>query len=425
MPPQHGKSTLTSANFPAWFLGKFPRKNVILTAYEADFAESWGAKARDIMETYGPTVFGMTVRKDKRAGSSWQVCPVTNMTRYQDGGTMRTAGMGGAITGKGADILIIDDPIKNDEQARSKVTKEHQWDWYQSTAYTRLSPTGAIIIIQTRWAEDDLSGRAIKEMNEGRSTDKWHIIKLKAFAKENDILGRAYGDALFPQRYDKENLTNIKSNLTAYWWSALYDQEPTPEEGNIFKRQWWKFYPHHSLDNLGRKKATNPDGFDEITVSFDCSFKDLADSSYVVGGVWGRRGANKYLLDLVRDKMDYPTTKLAIKATLWKWKETRRVLIEDKANGTAVIQDLKNELSSIIPVPAVTSKVARAQGCSSTVEAGNVYLPEGAPWVQDFIEELCSFPNAEYDDQVDMTSQYLNDCLEREGRPKVGVYGIR
>jgi predicted phage terminase large subunit-like protein len=376
---------LVSQFFPAWFLGLYPSKRVILTSYEADFAASWGRKVRDIIEEHGQEMFGIRIRDDSSAAYRWEI------ERY--GGGMFTAGAGGPITGKGGDLIIVDDPFKNAEEANSKRIRDKVWDWFQSTLYTRLEPDGSLIIIQTRWHHDDLVGRILSS-NEG---EQWTAINFPAIAEEDDVLGRKAGEPLWPERFDIETLERIKKTIGSYWWNALYQQRPSPEEGAIFKRAWWQFY------------KVMPDRFDEVIQSWDMSFKETASGSFVVGQVWGRIGANRYLLDQVRDRMDFPTTLQAVRALTAKWPQAHKKLVEEKANGPAVIATLKKEISGLVAVNPEGSKEARAHAVAPQVEAGNVFLPDPSivPWVHDFIEECCAFPTGAHDDQVDAMTQAL------------------
>lgn len=399
LPPRHGKSTLVSQYFTAWFIGNWPDKRVILSSYEADFAATWGRKSRNILEEYGKDIFGVELSSDSSAANRWDIAG-------RKGG-MITAGYGGAITGKGADIYIIDDPIKNPEQAHSKTVREHQDDHYKSVIRTRMEPSGAIILILTRWNEDDLAGRRLREMAEGG--ERWEVLSFPAIAKENDILGRKPGDALFPQRYPVEALLNIKKSIGAYWWAALYDQDPRPDEGNIFKRQWWKYY---------KSSDVKPEDFTRIIQSWDMAFKDTAASCYVSGQVWGEKGADKYLLDQKRDKLDFVATLEAFQMLSKKWPRSSAKLVEDKANGPAVIASLRHKISGIIPVTPHGSKEARAHAITPYIEAGNIYLPQDARWIDDFVNECSAFPNAAYNDQVDSMTQAL-DYLTRHGDLKV------
>lgn len=390
-PPRHGKSELISRYFPAWYLGIFPDERIILTSYEADFAASWGRKARDTVEEFGGELFGIRVRQDSSAANRWDI--------EGHSGGMVTAGAGGPITGRGGNVIIIDDPFKNAEEANSKRIRDKVWEWYQSTLYTRLEPGGAIIIVMTRWHEDDLVGRLLNP--EYGEVEDWEIINLPAVAEEGDVLGREPGEALWPERYDLAELKRIKKTVGSYWWNALYQQRPSPPEGSIIKREWWRFYKEP------------PSNLDEVVQSWDCSFKETATGSYVVGQVWGRKGADKYLLDQFRARVDFVATVRAIKSLSDKWPEARLKLVEEAANGPAVIAALRSEVPGIVAVRPRGSKEARLHAVSPDIEAGNVYLPSGAPWVHDYIEELVAFPGGANDDQVDATSQALERLTRR------------
>ena len=228
VPPRHGKSEFISKWFPAWFAGMYPNKRVMLASYEADFAAGWGRKARAILEEWGH-LFGVQVDPASRAANRWGILGAS--------GGMQTAGAGGPLTGSGADILVVDDPIKNAEEAYSDTIRAKLWDWWLSTAYSRIEPGGVAIVLHTRWHEDDLIGRLIQEMENGG--EAWEVINFPAIAEEHDVLGRKPGESLWPARYDESALERIKNTIGPYWWSSLYQQRPSPLEGGMFKREWF------------------------------------------------------------------------------------------------------------------------------------------------------------------------------------------
>ena len=385
LPPRHSKSLTVSETFPSYFIGKNPVRRVIETSYGDSLARKFGRANRRKIEEYGADLFGIKISSDNASMTNWGI-------EGHPGG-MISAGIGGPITGEGADLLIIDDPIKNREEAESETYREKVWSEWQNTLLTRLHPGAAVIIILTRWHEDDLAGRLLAQ-----EPDKWEVLSLPAEAEENDPLGREPGEPLWPEHgYDKEWMEAKKKEVGSRTWAALYQQRPSPVEGGIIRRGWWQYY----------RQA--PSRFEEIIQSWDCAFKDEQSSDYVVGQVWGRRGADKYLLDQVRDRMDFPSTVRAVESLSAKWPHARAKLIEDKANGPAVIATLKSKISGLIPVNPEGGKMARLQAVSPDIEAGNVYLPEPsiAPWVHDYIEEFAAFPNGLNDDQVDATSQAL------------------
>jgi len=389
-PPRHGKSHLISRWTPPWFLGNWPNKNVILATHTAEFAEEWGRGDRDILDEFGDRI-GISLKGDSKAANRW------NTTQ---GGGMVATGVGGVLVGRGAHLLLVDDPIKDDEQATSVVMRNKIWNWWRGTAYNRLEPGAAVIVVMTRWHEDDLVGRLLKDQLAGG--EQWRYIRLPALCEQpadpvEQRLGRALGDPLWPARFDKDALLRIKRGSGSYFWNALYQQRPAPLEGGIFNRKWWKWY------------SVRPAKFDEIIQSWDMAFKESEDSSFVVGQVWGKIGANKYLLDQIRARMEFTTTLQAVRNLSAKWPEARLKLVEDKANGPAVISTLRSQIAGLVAVKPQGSKEARAQAVSPQVEAGNVFLPapEIAPWISDYVEELSGFPNALNDDQVDATSQAL------------------
>lgn len=387
MPPRHGKSQTATIRYPAWYLGENPDKRVVVAAHTASLAQTFSRQVRNEFAMYAPEVWGLAVAEDSKSVERWAI-------EGHNGG-MVAVGVGGALTGHGADLLIIDDPVKNAEEAQSQTIKDAVWDWYRSVARTRLHPGGAIILIMTRWAEDDLAGRLISEADAGG--EQWVILSLPAIAEENDMLGRSIGEPLWPERFGLDELLMIKAAVGSYVWNALYQQRPSPIEGGMLKRGWWQFYKEL------------PSKFDEIIQSWDMTFKDSAGTDFVVGQVWGCKEADKYLLDQVRDRMDFPATLTAVKSLTAKWPQATAKLVEDKANGPAVIAMLKQQISGLIPVEPQGSKVARASAVSPQIEAGNVYLPDPsiAPWVHDFIEECAAFPTGAHDDQVDAMSQAL------------------
>jgi hypothetical protein len=225
-PPRHGKSQLVSVYLPAWFLGVYPDKRVILSSYEASFAAGWGRKVRDILAEHGEAVFGLKLRSDSTAADRWDLAG--------HAGGMMTAGVGGPLTGKGADLFILDDPVKNAEEAMSQALRDKCWDWFLSTAYTRLEPGAAVVLIMTRWHPDDLSGRILARQEETGAL--WDVVSLPALAEADDPLGRKPGEALWPERYPVESLNEIRSTQGSMWFQAMYQQSPTLPEGNLFKR---------------------------------------------------------------------------------------------------------------------------------------------------------------------------------------------
>lgn len=221
-PPRHGKSEFLAKWFPAWYLGCFPDNRIIFTSYEANFARQWGRKVRNILDEHGRGYFGINIQEDNRSASEWAI-------EGHDGG-MQTAGAGGPLVGKGGNCIVVDDPIKNAEEGRSAYQLDAMWDWWESTLTTRLEPDAIVILIATRWHERDPSGRLIKAHQDGTGEPVTRI-HLPAIAEEGDILGRQPGEALWPQRFPKERLEQMRDGKSVYWWNALYQQRPTQHEG--------------------------------------------------------------------------------------------------------------------------------------------------------------------------------------------------
>jgi predicted phage terminase large subunit-like protein len=394
MPPRHGKSQLVSKIFPGYLTYRFPESWVGLNSYSAELAYTFSRASRD---TY--TELGGIMRDDASAVKNWE-------TPHRGG--CWAAGVGGPITGKGfGKAGIIDDPLKNAKEAMSSVIKRSHQDWYGTTFYTRGEPDAPIILVMTRWAEDDLAGWLLKQELEDEP-ENWHIVNFEALREDvppKFPVGctvepdwRKVGEALCPERFTVEKLLKIKKRLGTYYFNALYQQRPAPLEGGSFKRNWWKFYDHL------------PDNFDLIIQSWDCTFKDNSDSDFVVGQVWGKKDANFFLIDQVRDRMDIVATMAAIRTLSAKYPQCSAKLVEDKANGTAVISLLNREIPGLIAIEPEGGKIVRAAAIAPYTESGNIYLPEPAkkPWIHDYIEEFASFPNGANDDQVDATSQAIN-----------------
>jgi predicted phage terminase large subunit-like protein len=328
---------------------------------------------------------------------------------------MQTSGAGGAITGKGANLLIIDDPVKSDMEAFSELSRERMWNWFRSVAYSRLEPNASIILIMTRWHEDDLAGRIIAHNTTGNGmesttqdddlSESWEQITFPAIAETCDILGRKPGQSLWPERYPKRRMSKIQYVMGEYWWNAMYQQRPTPEAGGIFKKAWWKVY-----DSLPQK-------FDKMTMSWDLAFKDNEKNDYVVGQAWGQIGSSFYLVDQVRGQWSFPQSIKEFLRFCEKWPQAKRKYVEDKANGPALMATLKRKIRGLIPVEPLGGKVARAHNITWVMEAGNVYIPSKyiASWIEAYVDEFTAFPNAAHDDQVDATTQALCQIANKGG----------
>ncbi len=376
MPPRHGKSWLTSLYTPAWYLSMWPNRNVILTSYEASFAASWGRQVRNFLNEHQSSL-GIHLAEDSQAADRWNTV---------QGGAMVSVGAGGAITGRGGNLILVDDILKNWEEASSETIRQKHIDWFNSTLYTRAEPGASIVILMTRWHERDLAGYLLNEHQ-----DSWEEVRLPALAEDNDPLGRNLGGALCPQRYDEDALNRIKQAVGTQMFNALYQQRPAPAEGNIIKRSWWKYY------------QTVPSDLHGHCIAVDLTFGASTTSDYTVMTVWGLKGADRYMLDMVRARMTFTEQITALQNLCQKWPMATAKYVEDAANGKALIDTLRSKIGGLIAVKPDGSKEARAQSVSPLIESGNVYLPlpSNAIWVQDVIEEWAVFPSGKNDDIVD------------------------
>lgn len=400
-PPRSGKSELICHWLPTWYLDLFPDRRVIAACYGDKLAHMWGRKVRDEFLT-NPNCL-TRLRDDSQAISQWMT---------QEGGGMRSTGVGGPLIGLGGDLQIIDDPHKNWEEAVNPNSRERLVEWYLSTFLTRLEPGASIVILQQRWHENDLTGYLLKEQ-----PGRWTHINLPAMAEENDILGRAVGESLIPERLPVEKLVEIKKIIGSMLYAAMYQQRPVPLEGGIIKPHWLRYWSPDDTGMFGKDVHGIPqDGEGEWIQSWDLAFKETRKGSYVVGQLWRKLGARRILMDQIRDRMDFPAMLQAVAALSKKWPQARKKIVEEKADGAALIATLRNVIPGLVPhIPRGGSKEARLFAVSPYFEAGNVELPlpELNPWVREYVEELLTFPNAEHDDQVDATSQALEVLADR------------
>ena len=392
MPPRSGKSEIVSRRFPAYFLGKYPDLSIISVSYSATLAEDFCRDVQRIIDSDEyKAIFPNTKLSDKKDKNYKRTSDIFEIVDHK--GVYCSAGVGGGITGKGCDILIIDDPIKNRQEANSENTRKKIFDWYSSTAYTRLSPIGGVIMMCTRWHLDDLIGKVLSDKNQ----KPFHVISYPAIA-EHDEPHRKQGEALHPERFSLEILNEIKSTLSTADWLSLYQQKPVPEGGAIFETSKLRYYD----------ESSEPKRFDQIVGSWDMTFKENKTSDFVVGQLWGRKGSEFYLLDMVRDRMDFVKTLKVFINFANKHKNCNCWLVEDKANGTAIISTLKKHISGIIPITPKESKQERAYAITPYLEAGNIFFPKNQNFTKDLEEEMLQFPAAAHDDTVDSMTQALN-----------------
>lgn len=387
--PTHNSESVT-ATFPSWYLMRNPDNEVICVSYGDDLSRRFGKKNLDKIKKYG-NIFGVKLDQNKHNASEFRISGHK--------GVMISAGYGSGITGNPAKLIVIDDPVKNRVEADSPKDREKKWADFVDSIESRTANGTKIILIMTRWHEDDLAGRLIENYG-----DRTTVVNLPCEAEEGDPLGRKIGDPLCPEiGKGKEWLKDFKkSHMTESGmrsWNALYQGHPSAREGNIIKREWWEYYTEEELE-----KAT----FDKIIMSVDAAFKDSEKNDFVAISVWGKRGEQYWLLDMQNKHLNFTATVKAIKVTRARYIGLSETLIEDTANGTLILQLMKDEIAGLIAVRPDVSKEARVNAISFLIEAGNVRLPKFKKFTWEFVEQCASFPNGKHDDMVDSMSQALN-----------------
>ncbi len=394
-PPRHGKSELVSRRVPLWHLCAYPERHVILAGYGASLPEAHSRWVRDALAEHGPAA-GIKLAGDSKAADRWHTT---------HGGSCRAVGVGGALTGFGAHLLVIDDPISNAEEADSEVMREKIWEWFLSVAWTRREPGATVVVMCTRWHEDDLIGRILAHPELARIAKR---LTFRAVAEADDPLAREAGAALWPERYSAEDLRQTQATLSARWWNALFQQRPTAAEGAEIMRGWWRWYDDLPVPwrDLEYRLA-----------SWDGSFTDADTSDFVCGIVFGVYGGQRYVLDRVRARMTFTEACEAVAATHRRW-ECSSSAVELAANGHAIVSSLQIAMPSVYGVKVTNKgKVARARATSPQIKAGSVLLPRGQKWADEIVEEHASFPLGNADDQVDAMSQGLSELANFQSVP--------
>ena len=393
MPPRHTKSEFASFLFPAWFLGRYPEKKIIQTAHTAELAVGFGRKVRNLIsqEDFQSVFPGIELSSDSKAAGRWN----TNKR-----GDYFAIGVGGAVTGKGADVLIIDDPHSEQEAALGAYNPEvyeKVYEWYTSGPRQRLQPGGAIIIVMTRWSTRDLTGKIIKSVTQKEGVDDWEVIELPAIMPS--------GDPLWPEFWPLDQLESLRAELPVAKWSAQYQQDPTSEEGALIKREWWREW-----------EKDNPPPCEAIIQSWDTAFLKTQRADYSACTTWGvfywpdddgKSQPNLILLDAYKEKLEFPDLKRAAYDKYWEY-EPDQMIVEAKAAGSPLIFELR---AMGIPVTEFTpsrgqDKIARVNAVSDLFASGVIWCP-ATRWADEVIEECAAFPTGDHDDLVDSTTQAL------------------
>jgi predicted phage terminase large subunit-like protein len=388
MPPRHGKSQMGSYLFPAYLMGKKPDSKLIVGSHTAELAQRFGRMIRNLVadERYKELFPDFLLSADSKAAGRWDT---------SHGGEAFFIGKGGAMTGRGGNVVILDD-ILDEQDALSNTAMENTWEWYQSGPRQRLQPNGAIIVINTRWKTDDLSGRLLKLQGSIKS-DKWEILEFPAILPS--------GGPLWPEYWKLEELEAVKHTIGLQKWNAQWQQTPTADEGAILKREWWQ-----------RWKPEEPPLVEYIIQSYDTAYSKKETADYSVITTWGvfvpdqDSGPNIILLDVKKGRWDFPELKRIAREEYKNWNPDN-VLIEAKATGITLQQELRRVG---IPVTmyspggrrAGQDKISRANSIAPILESGMVWAPE-TEWADELIEECAAFPNGDHDDMVDSTTQAL------------------
>ena len=390
MPPRHTKSEFASYLLPAWYLGKFPNKKIIQCSNTAELAVGFGRKVRNLVdgETYSKVFPNVSLRSDSKAAGRWS----TN-----ENGEYFAIGVGGTVTGKGADLLIIDDPHSEQEAAMAATNPEvydKVFEWYESGPRQRLQPGGSIVIVMTRWGKRDLTGKVMQSMVD-KDGDEWEVISLPAIMPNEK--------PLWPEFWSFAELEKLRNVLPISKWSAQYQQNPTSEEGALVKREWWQQW-----------EEERPPPCDFIIQSWDTAFTKNERSDYSACTTWGVFKMNEdpndmhiILLDALKERLEFPELKARAFEMYNEW-EPDAFIVEAKASGAPLIYELR---SMGIPVQEFTptrgnDKISRVNSVADMFASGKVWAPRKR-WAEEVIEEMASFPNSDHDDLVDSTTQAL------------------
>jgi len=392
MPPRHTKSEFASFLLPSWFLGKYPHKKVIQTSHTAELAVGFGRKVRNLVDTeaFHKIFPDLTLQADSKAAGRWNT---------SKGGDYFAIGVGGAVTGKGADLLIIDDPHSEQEAALAEINPDiydKTYEWYTSGPRQRLQPGGAIIIVMTRWSKRDLTAQVLKAAAQ-RGGDEWEVIEFPAILPS--------GNPLWPQFWPMEELEVLKEELPNAKWMAQYQQNPTSDTSAIIKREWWQTW-----------EKEDPPQCDFILMAWDTAFEASQRADYSACTTWGVfykadetgvEQANIILLNAFRERMEFPRLKQSAIEQYQDW-EPDSIIIEKKASGAPLIYEMR---AMGIPVQEFTptrgnDKITRLNAISDIFASGRVWAPN-THWAEEVIEEVAAFPSGDHDDYVDSTSLAL------------------
>jgi predicted phage terminase large subunit-like protein len=415
MAPRHTKSEFASFLFPAWMMGKNPKMKIIQATHTTELAVNFGRKTKNLLDvdSYKEVFPDVKLAADSKASGRWDTSA---------GGMYYAVGVGSNLAGRGGDLIIIDDP-HSEQTAMSAAGFDDAWDWYTGGPRQRLQPSGAIVIVQTRWSEKDMTGQLLRSMAKDPLADQWEVVELPAIFED--------GTPCWPEYWSLEDLTAVRASIPPSKWNAQYQQNPTGEENAIIKREWWKLWEKPAVPQL-----------EYVIQSYDTAFSKKQTADYSAITTWGvfypnegGSGPNLILLDSKKGRWDFPELK-QVALDLYKFWEPDTVIIEAKASGTPLTQELR---AQGIPVVNFTpsrgnDKITRVHSVSPLFEAGMVWVPDET-WADELVEEVAAFPNGEFDDLVDSMTQALmryrqgnfvqlpsDDWEEEANSAKVRVY---
>ncbi len=393
MPPRHGKSELTSKYFPAWFIGRNPTKKIMMVSHTTDLAVDFGRKVRNLIDdTKFQEIFpDITLSADSKSAGRWD----TNR-----GGTYYAAGVGSSLAGRGADMLIIDDPHSEQDILNGNFEVfDKAYQWFTFGARTRLMPGGRCAVVATRWHLDDLTGRLVRDMTQNENADQYSVIEVPAIMEITQADGTVKEKALWPEFFDLEALHRTRASMPVFQWNAQYQQNPTAEGAAVVKREWWRKW-----------KEENPPAVDYIIMSLDTATEEKQRADYTALTVWGvffnenEHMNHIILLEAIRRRVEFPELKkLAVEQ--YKTWEPDAFIVEKKNSGVALYQELRRTgvvLQEYMPHRGSGNKFARLQSVADIISSGVVWVPE-TRWAEELVEEIASFPVGSHDDLTDAT----------------------
>lgn len=397
---RHAKSWTASHGLPVHYLSHHPQDLIGMATYQANFSALWGRRVRNTIKEHGDKI-GVELAPDSAAAASWE----TTL-----GGGMHTAGVGGEFTGRGFQLMIMDDPIKNAEEAASQLQRDNLWEWYTSTFRTRLQPGGSIVVIMARWNEDDLTGRLLDEMKSGG--EQWNVVRLPAIAEEDDAMGRAVGEPLWPEVWTKDILvgadgeSGIKRAVGKRTWLSLYQQRPTTDDGDRYKREYFRYAKRESDGWTLKMGSEKRRVFDSDVVRYgvaDLAATAKTESDYTARAIFAvTREHDIIIYDVWHAQAEAPTVRRVLRGDIDRF-NLLQLGIEDAHWGKTLLQEFRAEGLAVRSLrPGTQDKIARSSVAESMMEAGKIFFDEDIIDLEGFETELLQFPNAGHDDRVDM-----------------------